>query len=131
MAREGRYSQHLLPGESRTYVLEMSGRSLLKVRFSGSGLGLRIEDGEGVQVGVVPPSTPLTGQDRRLGVVNPAATSQTLFLTVFRSEGPGQKRLVQGSGKVAPRALAGPADMRRVGGNQGTYALELTLGAMP
>ncbi len=131
-AREGLYTQDLLPGESRIYVLEMPARSLFKVRFSGSGggLGLRMEDGDGVQVGAVPPVAQPTGLDRRLGVVNPAATPRTLYLTVYRNAGPALKRLVLHGGHVEPKALAG-ADLLVVGGGSGAYALELTRGAMP
>ena len=124
MAREGRYAQDLLPGETRTYVMEMAGCSLLKVRFSGSGwgLGLRIEDGEGNLMQSVAPAP---AQDRQLGVMNPAGIARTLYLTVFRSAGPGHRRLVQSRGNGQP----GPAEFLPV--RDGSYALEMSREVLP
>jgi hypothetical protein len=133
MAREGLYTYDLLPGESRTYVLEMAGRSLLKVRFSGSGngLGLRIEDGEGAKVGAMALDDPSTPRDHRLGVVNSAGTAQTLYLTVFRSGEPARRRLVQPKSESAPRFYAGNVDVPLPGVSQGTYSLELARDSFP
>lgn len=127
MAREGRYTQNLRPGETRTYVLEMTGHSLLKVQFSGSGsgFGLRIEDGDGTVLGAVDPTRT---QPRSLGVVNPAGTAQTLYLTVYRNGEPSHRRLVRPKGE-GERQLS--PEEPAPGASQGTYALELARDAMP
>lgn len=113
MAREGRYAQSLRPGEARTYVLEVAGRGLLKVRFAGTGedLGLRIEDAEGARIESAGPGGP---RERRFGVANPSAATRTLYLTVYRATGTVPRRPVS-SGGAAP----------------GAYELELGRDLMP
>lgn len=125
MAREGRYTQILKPGETRTYVLEMAGHSLLKVQFSGSGLGLRIEDGDGTVLGAVDPAR---NQQRPLGVVNSGGTARTLYLTVYRNGEPSHRRLVLPKGE-SERHLT--AEEPSPGAGPATYALELARDAMP
>lgn len=130
MAREGVYSQELRPGESRTYVMEMMGRSLLRIRFHGTTreLGLRIEDGEGIQVEAVDPAA---GLDRKLGVVNPLGTARTLYLTVFRSGEPAAHRRVQAKGGAGPRVAPLAKDPPTAADAPGAYALEFSRDAMP
>ena len=130
MAREGRYTQELQPGESRTYVLEMMARSLLRIRFHGTTreLGLRIEDGEGTQVGTADPTQ---GLDRQLGVVNPLGTARTLYFTVFRSGESTPHRRVQTKGAVSPRVPFLAKEPPTAGENAGAYALEFSRDTMP
>jgi hypothetical protein len=123
MAREGRYTQNLGPGETRIYVLEMAGHSLLKVQFSGAGLGLRIEDGDGKMLGAVDAASV---QPRPLGVVNPAGTAQTLYLTVYRKGESAHRHALRHDGD---RRRA--ADELSASGPPGEYALELARDVMP
>jgi hypothetical protein len=130
LAREGLYAQSLLPGESRTYVLEMAGHSLVKIRFSaaGNGLGLRLEDGEGSQVEAVETST---DRDRMLSVVNPAVRAQTLSLTVYRAVAQAHRSPLPHPANPATRFFPGSADALVLGGSAGAYALELATETLP
>lgn len=120
LAREGTYRQRLAPGEMRTYLLELAAGGVLKVRFRGPGLGLRVEDAEGRTVEAAEAQPDGT---RRVGVANSSGTLQTLYVTVSR---PGLGHLHQ------PRPL--PRDGRAgalAALGDGTYALELARAARP
>lgn len=129
IAREGLYTQRLGPGEARTYLLELAAGGLLKIRFCGAGLGLRLEDGEGRPLGTGLEARVGPSGERRLGVVNPAATAQTLYLTVTRAGTPTVRRPLPATGDGHRGGARG--DLLVVGGADGGYALEVSRGALP
>ncbi len=121
-AGDGRYRQSLLPGESRAYVLDLAGHSLLKVQFqgTGAGLGLRIEDTEGDRLRSQRlEDLPRLGRSWR-GVLNPGDAPRTVRLIVHRSGGLAEHREV--------RRRSGRADEPA---DAGSYALDLVRGALP
>lgn len=129
IAREGLYTQHLGPGEARTYVLELAAGGLLKIRFNGAGLGLRLEDAEGRPLGTTLTDRAGPTGERRIGVVNPASTAQTMYLTVTRAGTPTVRRPLPMHSDRRPDAARG--DLLVIGGADGGYALELSRGARP
>jgi len=117
-AEDGRYRQRLLPGESRTYVLDLAAHSLLKVQFkgAGAGMGLRIQDaGDGRSLRLE--DLPGGGRSWR-GLLNAGDAPRSLRLTVHRAGGLGVHREV--------RRACGPLEEPA-----GTYDLELVRDALP
>lgn len=124
VAADGRYCQSLLPGESRTYVLDLAGHSRLQVRFqgSGSGLGLQVEDADGDRLrNQRLEDLPRLGRAWR-GLLNPGDTQRTVRLTVHRPGGLAVHR------EVRHRPGPGQGDDPL---EPGAYALDLIRDALP
>lgn len=123
-AQDGRYRERLLPGESRTYLLDLAGHSRLKVRFQGSaaGLGLQVEDADGDRLRSQRlEDLPRLGRAWR-GLLNPGDARRTVRLTVHRSGGLAVHRAVRH--RPAPGQADEPLE-------PGSYALDLIRDALP